>query len=211
MKYKVKEIFSSIQGEGFNSGKKCVFVRFSGCNLWNGNLDSRNKAICNFCDTDFIGINGKNGGIYFLDELVNKIEKIWRLSLNFNEKFVVLTGGEPLLQVDQRLVKSLKDLNFRVAIETNGTIDTKIKFDWVCVSPKENAKWNLKKGDELKIIFPQNKFNLKEIKKYDFKYFFLQPMYNDKIRLNIFKTIQYCMSHKPWFPSFQIHKSLGVN
>ena len=209
--YKIKEIFNSIQGEGFNTGKKSVFVRFSGCNLWNGNFETKKNSICNFCDTDFKGTNGKNGGKYKLEDLIKKVVKVWEASFSFTERFVILTGGEPLLQVDQNLLNALKEKKFKIAIETNGTIDTKLKFDWVCVSPKENAIWKLKKGDELKIVFPQNKFDLKNITKLDFKYFFLQPMRNEKSQINIIKTIQYCKTHKPWFPSFQIHKSLGVS
>jgi len=208
--YKIKEIFRSIQGEGFFSGKKAVFVRFSGCNLWNGLKKTKENSICNFCDTDFIGTNGKNGGSYKVDDLINKIEVVWKSEFTTDEKFVVLTGGEPLLQVDQELLKALRKNKYKIALETNGTINTRLKFDWVCVSPKEKADWNLRKGDELKIIFPQNNFNLREISKLDFKFFFLQPMFNNKKQININKTIQYCMSHKPWFPSFQIHKSLGV-
>ena len=160
--YKVKEIFRSIQGEGFHSGKNAVFIRFSGCNLWNGIKKFRKKAICNFCDTDFVGINGENGGEYKLDDLIKKTVEIWGRGKSHHEKFVVLTGGEPLLQVDEKLIKQLKNKNFYIAVETNGTIKTKLKFDWIVVSPKENANWNLKNGDELKVVYPQNKINLKK-------------------------------------------------
>ena len=121
--YKVKEIFKSIQGEGYNSGKDSVFVRFSGCNLWNGKIKDKEKAVCNFCDTDFVGTNGKNGGVYRLKELVEIIDKVWDSSFSIEKKFVVLTGGEPLLQVDEKLVRTLKDFKYNVALETNGTIN----------------------------------------------------------------------------------------
>ena len=209
--YKVKEIFRSIQGEGFHSGKNAVFIRFSGCNLWNGIKKFRKKAICNFCDTDFVGTNGENGGEYKLDDLIKKTVEIWGRGKSHQEKFVVLTGGEPLLQVDEKLIKQLKKKNFYIAVETNGTIKTKLKFDWIVVSPKENANWNLKNGDELKVVYPQNKINLKKVLDLKFKYFFLQPMANEFKQLNVMKTINYCKSHKPWFPSFQIHKSLGIS
>ena len=211
MMYKVKEIFKSIQGEGFFSGKEAVFLRFTGCNLWNGRKKDKSKSICNFCDTDFLGTDGKNGGKYNLEELISIANNVWNCTYTSQKKFIVLTGGEPLLQVDDLLIKKLKRENFFVAVETNGTIKTNLEFDWITVSPKENAQWNLKKGDELKIVYPQYKFDLKKIRNLDFKYFFLQPMRNEKSQINIIKTIQYCKSHKPWFPSFQTHKSLGVS
>ena len=181
MIYKVKEIFKSIQGEGYHVGRNAVFVRFSGCNLWNGNIHMRKDAICNFCDTDFVGTNGLNGGKYSLDQLVKKINMVWNSTFSKEKRFVIFTGGEPLLQVNQSLVNELKSLNFYVALETNGTLCTNIKFDWVCVSPKENSIWKLKNGDELKVVYPQNKFNLKNLEKLDFKFFFLQ--YLDKMNL----------------------------
>ena len=209
--YKIKEIFKSIQGEGFFTGKDALFLRFSGCNLWNGVSKDKKKSICNFCDTDFKGLDGPNGGKYSLDDLILVIERIWYSKFTVGEKFIVLTGGEPLLQVDKKLLQSLKKKNFFIALETNGTINTNLKFDWICVSPKENAYWNLKTGDELKIVYPQYKFDLNKALKLRFKYFFLQPKEDIIKQINIQKTINYCRSHKPWFPSFQIHKALGVS
>ena len=209
--YSVKEVYYTIQGEGYHTGRPAVFLRFTGCNLWNGRKKDKSKAICNFCDTDFLGTDGKNGGKYYLEKLISVIKKEWNCTYTSEKKFIVLTGGEPLLQVDDLLVKKLKKENFFIAVETNGTIKTNLKFDWVTVSPKENAEWNLRKGDELKVIYPQHKFNLKKIKNLEFKYFFLQPKGEEKNRTNILKTINYCKSHKPWFPSFQIHKSLGIS
>jgi len=190
--YRIKEIFKSIQGEGFFSGKEAVFLRFTGCNLWNGRKNDKFKSICNFCDTDFLGTDGKNGGKYNLEKLIFVIKKVWNYTYSSEEKFIVLTGGEPLLQVDDVLIKRLKKENFFIAVETNGTIKTNLKFDWVTVSPKEDAEWNLRKGDELKVVYPQHKFDLKKIRNLDFKYFFLQPKDEEKNRTNILKTINYC-------------------
>lgn len=211
MFYKIKEIFRSIQGEGYHVGKEAVFVRFTGCNLWNGKTQDKKSAICNFCDTDFVGTNGKNGGIYDLKNLIEIIDLIWSSNFSNQQKFVILTGGEPLLQVNNELVEKLKRKNFFVAIETNGTIKTSIKFNWICVSPKENSIWKLKHGDELKIIYPQYKFNLKELEKLNFKFFFLQPKYNSLRRVNIMKTEKFCKTNQNWFPSYQIHKILGIS
>ena len=207
----IKEIFKSIQGEGFFSGKSAVFVRFTGCNLWNGLVKDRENALCQFCDTDFLGTNGQNGGYYSLNDLLNKIDKIWNQKKLTNNKFIVLTGGEPMLQVNKKLVESLKKRGYFVSVETNGTIQFDIDFDWVCVSTKQRTKWKVISGDELKVIFPQQAFDLNMLKKLNFKYFFLQPMDNNKKQINIWNTINYCKSHKPWFPSFQLHKSLNIS
>ena len=207
----IKEIFKSIQGEGFFSGKSAVFVRFTGCNLWNGLEKDRENAQCKFCDTDFLGINGINGGAYSLNNLLDKIDKIWSQKTKINTKFIVLTGGEPMLQVNKKLVESLKNRGYFVSLETNGTIRFNTDFDWVCVSPKQRTKWEVTSGDELKVVFPQQAFDLNVLKKLKFKYFFLQPMDNNKKQINIWNTINYCKSHKPWFPSFQLHKSLNIN
>ena len=208
--YKVKEIFRSIQGEGYKTGKESVFIRFTGCNLWNGKVENRLKAVCDFCDTDFVGEDGENGGRYSLEDLVEKVEGVWKSSFTLKSKYVVLTGGEPLLQVDQALVNLLKKKKYTVALETNGSIPTDINFDWVCVSPKDPNYWEQKKGDELKIIFPQDKFNLKELLKLDFKYFFLQPKYDRFNKLNLEKTIDYCKLNTRWMLSLQLHKLFGM-
>lgn len=208
--YKVKEIFRSIQGEGFNTGRESVFVRFTGCNLWNGLENQRKNAICDFCDTDFVGTNGTNGGTYNAEELVREIERVWKLSFTLKQKNVILTGGEPLLQVDHQLVEILKAKKFHISVETNGTIKSNLNFDWVCVSPKDPKNWVLKNGDELKVIYPQNKFILTDLLKLDFKYFFLQPKEDRFIKLNLNKTLQYCALHKDWLLSLQLHKIIGV-
>ena len=209
--YYIKEIFKSIQGEGYNVGKPAVFIRFSGCNLWNGRVNEKKNAICKFCDTDFLGLNGVNGGKYDISQLVKKVNLIWENSLSFSEKFVVLTGGEPMLQVNKTLIQKLKENGFRVAIETNGTFEINFHIDWICVSPKENSLFKLKSGDELKVIFPQPKLDLNYLKKLNFKFFFLQPMDGSKKQINTWNVINYCSSHKPWFPSIQLHKTIGIN
>ena len=209
--YYIKEIFKSIQGEGYNAGKPAVFIRFSGCNLWNGKVNEKKNAICKFCDTDFLGLNGVNGGKYDISQLVKKVNLIWENSLSFSEKFVVLTGGEPMLQVNKTLIQKLKENGFRVAIETNGTFEINFHIDWICVSPKENSLFKLKSGDELKVIFPQPKLDLNYLKKLNFKFFFLQPMDGSKKQINTWNVINYCSSHKPWFPSIQLHKTIGIN
>ena len=209
--YYVKEIFKSIQGEGFFL-VKLQFLLDSLVVIYGMEIKIKemNQFVV-FCDTDFIGINGKNGGKYNLDKLVDKINQVWNLNYSLEKKFVVLTGGEPLLQVDEKLLNKLKNNNFFISLETNGTLKTKLNLDWITVSPKEDSNWILKKGNELKIIFPQPKFDLKKIQNLPFDYFFLQPMHNNLSRINILKTINYCKSHKPWFQVFKFIKSLGIN
>ena len=175
MSYSVKEIYLTIQGEGFHTGKHAVFCRFSGCNLWTGLEKDRKKAICNFCDTDFVGTDGINGSKYpNAEQLANEIDKVW--DKDINEKFVVFTGGEPLLQLDKPLVNLLHKNKFKVAIETNGTILPPENIDWICVSPKQGADFNLKYGNELKLVYPQKGLEPKNFKHLDFDHFFLQPM-----------------------------------
>jgi len=206
----VKEIFKSLQGEGYFSGRKAIFVRFSGCNLWNGQAEQRSNSICSFCDTDFVGTDGQNGGIYSQEQLIKKIRILWG-NQDYGKRFLVFTGGEPTLQLTEKLVNSVKKEGFFIALETNGTINSQIKYDWVCVSPKSMKNWRLQKGDEVKVIFPQNNLDLNLIKQMDFNFFFLQPMDGSKRQVNIWNTINYCKAHKPWFPSFQIHKTLKIS
>ena len=171
MNYKVKEIFYTLQGEGINSGRPAVFCRFTGCNLWSGNEVNRSEAICKFCDTDFLGTNGTLGAKYkTANQLAQTVLKLWPKNKPVN-KFVVLTGGEPMLQVDSNLIEALHDLDFEVAIETNGTIICPDSIDWICVSPKFGSNLIQKKGEELKCVFPQDGFSLSEFLEYDFKLF----------------------------------------
>ena len=206
--YSIKEIFLTLQGEGHNTGKTAVFCRFSGCNLWNGKEKDRETAICSFCDTDFKGVDGINGGKYKLEELVTKVTSLWpKFKRN---RFVVFTGGEPLLQLDNELIKKIKNKGFKVAIETNGTLPVPNLIDWVCVSPKIKSRLVVTKGDEIKIIYPQNGINIAEYEKYNFKHFYLQPLDNKNHILNNKKTIEYILKNPKWKLSVQTHKYLEI-
>ena len=209
--YSVKEIYYTFQGEGAYSGRPSIFCRFSGCNLWSGREKDRKKAKCNFCDTDFLGTNGINGGKFFSEkELGKKIISLWKNKDNKNKPYVVFTGGEPLLQLDKKLINFLKLSNFEIGIETNGTIDLPCEVDWVCVSPKHENDFVLKKGDELKLIFPQKKINPKSLENLNFKHFFLQPMDGPNLKNNIKKTYDFCNKNKKWNVSLQIHKIVDM-
>ena len=209
MSYTVKEIYFTIQGEGFHTGKDAVFCRFSGCNLWSGLEKDRSKAVCNFCDTDFVGIDGENGGKYKSHtDLIKKIESCW--PKNKKEKYVVFTGGEPLLQLDQKLIDALHRCDFKIAIETNGTILPPKDIDWICVSPKKNADLLLKKGDELKLVYPQEDFNPEQFELLDFTHFSIQPMDGKELQNNILKCVSYCIENPSWKLSLQTHKIIGV-
>ena len=210
MSYSVKEIYLTIQGEGFHTGKHAVFCRFSGCNLWTGLEKDRKKAICNFCDTDFVGTDGINGSKYpNAEQLANEIDKVW--DKDINEKFVVFTGGEPLLQLDKQLVDLLHKKKFKVAIETNGTILPPENIDWICVSPKQGADFNLKYGNELKLVYPQKGLEPKNFKHLDFDHFFLQPMDGKDLQRNILQSVLYCIENPVWRLSLQTHKIMGID
>ena len=210
MSYSVKEIYLTIQGEGFHTGKHAVFCRFSGCNLWTGLEKDRKKAICNFCDTDFVGTDGINGSKYpNAEQLANEIDKVW--DKDINEKFVVFTGGEPLLQLDKPLVDLLHKKKFKVAIETNGTILPPENIDWICVSPKQGADFNLKYGNELKLVYPQKGLEPKNFKHLDFDHFFLQPMDGKDLQRNILQSVSYCVENPLWRLSLQTHKIMGID
>mgnify|MGYP001179831054 FL=1 len=210
MSYSVKEIYLTIQGEGFHTGKYAVFCRFSGCNLWTGLEKDRKKAICNFCDTDFVGTDGINGSKYpNAEQLANEIDKVW--DKDINEKFVVFTGGEPLLQLDKPLVDLLHKKKFKVAIETNGTILPPENIDWICVSPKQGADFNLKYGNELKLVYPQKGLEPKNFKHLDFDHFFLQPMDGKDLQRNILQSVSYCIENPLWRLSLQTHKIMGID
>ena len=210
MSYSVKEIYLTIQGEGFHTGKHAVFCRFSGCNLWTGLEKDRKKAICNFCDTDFVGTDGINGSKYpNAEQLANEIDKVW--DKDINEKFVVFTGGEPLLQLDKPLVDLMHKKKFKVAIETNGTILPPENIDWICVSPKQGADFNLKYGNELKLVYPQKGLEPKNFKHLDFDHFFLQPMDGKDLQRNILQSVSYCIENPLWRLSLQTHKIMGID
>ncbi len=205
-RYKIKEIFYSIQGEGYHSGKPAIFIRFSGCNLWSGLEKERNKAICKFCDTDFVGTNGINGGVYTAKELSDKVQSITKA----NCKFVVMTGGEPLLQLDQELINTLHEKGYFLALETNGTIKALKQIDWITVSPKTGAKFIQTSGDELKIVYPQDKLNPADFEELDFQHFYLQPKAEITPNNNTKSALAYCMKNPKWKLSLQLHKILNI-
>jgi len=206
--YAVKEIFFSIQGEGRNRGRYSVFCRFAGCNLWSGREKDREKAICNFCDTDFLGTDGINGKKYKNpNDLVNQALSIWRTS---DKPFIVLTGGEPLLQLDDKLIEELHHKNFEIAVETNGTIKAPNNLDWICVSPKANTKLEQIKGDELKLVYPQENIHPKDYEKLEFQNFFLQPKFDKNYKKNVLAAKNFCIKNLKWKLSYQMHKFIGV-
>ena len=208
--YSIKETYFTIQGEGFHTGRSAVFVRFAGCNLWSGHEKDRAKALCKFCDTDFVGIDGPGGGKFataskLADHILSKGPK----GAN-TEPFVVCTGGEPLLQIDSELVEALHDNKFEIAIETNGTIKPPQGIDWICVSPKAESDVLINKGDELKLVYPQEGAEPSKYEHLEFDYFSLQPMDSDQLEENTKKTIEYCNQHPLWRLSLQTHKFLGI-
>ncbi len=206
--YSIKEIYKTIQGEGAQSGQSAVFVRFSGCNLWSGKEKHRDNAICKFCDTEFVGTDGVNGGKYSIETLITKIQELWDSE---EEAYVVFTGGEPMLQLDQKLITACKEVNFITAIETNGTIKIDFDIDWICVSPKAGSELLVNKGNELKVVYPQDKFDLKSFETLSFDHFFLQPMDSkDKIN-NTENAIKFCLKNPKWKLSIQQHKILGID
>ena len=208
MSYRIKEIYFTQQGEGSNTGRDFVFVRFSGCNLWSGKEKNRKSAICQFCDTDFYGTDGINGGVYSAKQLIEKIKSLW-VSRDDNIA-VVLTGGEPLLQVNDELVAALKQEQIYIAVETNGTLDAPDQIDWICMSPKANTEIKLKKGNEIKVIFPQESLDPEKFSLFDFSEFYLQPMDSNEYQENLNATITYCQKNPKWKLSLQTHKILGI-
>ena len=206
--YSIKEIYKTIQGEGAQSGQSAVFVRFSGCNLWSGKEKHRDNAICKFCDTDFVGTDGVNGGKYSIETLITKIQELWDSE---EEAYVVFTGGEPMLQLDQELITACKEVNFITAIETNGTIKIDFDIDWVCVSPKAGSELLVDKGNELKVVYPQDGFDLKSFEKLSFEHFFLQPMDSEDKINNTENAIKFCLKNPKWKLSIQQHKILGID
>lgn len=212
MVYTIYEIFYTLQGEGANAGRPAVFCRFAGCNLWTGREQHREKAVCKFCDTEFVGTGGGNGGKFRVHrELAERIASIWEINTTDNEnRFVVCTGGEPLLQLDQKLVDCLHELKFMVAVETNGTKPVPDSVDWLCVSPKSTANLVIKSGNELKLVYPQTDAPPERFESMEFDHFYLQPMDGPNLLENTNKAINYCKSNPRWKLSIQTHKLLGV-
>ena len=210
MSYQVKEIFYTLQGEGANAGRPAVFCRFAGCNLWSGREQDRADAICQFCDTDFVGTDGTLGGKFRNAELLAaQIEAQWPEGDTEN-RFVVMTGGEPLLQVDDALITSLHAKAFRIAVETNGTIAAPQGIDWICVSPKAGATWVQREGHELKVVWPQPALNLAELEAARFTHRYLQPMDNILRADNTRRCVDLCMQRPAWRLSLQTHKITGI-
>jgi 7-carboxy-7-deazaguanine synthase len=209
MSYAVKELFRTLQGEGAQTGRAAVFCRFSGCNLWSGREPDRHSAECRFCDTDFVGVDGTHGGKYSsANGLISKIADVWDGPVD--RRFVVMTGGEPLLQLDENLIDAAHREGFEVAVETNGTIDLPIGLDWVCVSPKENTMLRVRAGNELKLVYPQAQAQPEAFADLDFDNFFLQPMDGPRLAANTALAIEYCIGHPQWRLSTQTHKHLGI-
>jgi 7-carboxy-7-deazaguanine synthase (Cx14CxxC type) len=211
MSYAVKEIFYTLQGEGAQAGRAAVFCRFAGCNLWSGREVDRAAAICKFCDTDFVGVDGTGGGKFETAEaLAAAIAQKWPQGSAHGRRFVVCTGGEPLLQLDPKFIAALHAHGFEIAVETNGTIAAPEGVDWLCVSPKAGAELVQRSGDELKLVFPQTGFDPGEFVSLGFKHFFLQPMDGPSRSLNTERAVAYCMQHPQWRLSLQTHKFLGI-
>lgn len=210
MTYSVKEIFYTLQGEGANAGRPAVFCRFSGCNLWSGRESDRANAVCQFCDTDFVGTNGTNGGKFKqAAELVSAVHRLWPQD-DGERRFVVLTGGEPMMQVDQALIDAFHARGFFIAVETNGTIEPPRGIDWLCVSPKAGSELVVKTGQELKLVYPQSGAEPGQFIKYNFEQFYLQPMDGILGRENTARAIVYCLAHPRWNLSVQTHKIIGI-
>lgn len=212
MSYAVKEIYYSLQGEGAQTGRPAVLLRFAGCNLWSGREEDRAGAVCRFCDTDFVGTDGPAGGRYGTAvALAESVAQVWdRGAGSGGRRFVVCTGGEPLLQLDAALLEALHAADFEVAVETNGTIAAPPGIDWVCVSPKADAQLVQRVGDELKLVFPQDGLRPEALAQLDFHWFFLQPMDGPDVSRNTALAARYCLEHPQWRLSLQTHKLTGL-
>lgn len=206
--YAVKEIFYTLQGEGANAGRPAVFCRFAGCNLWSGREADRTTAVCQFCDTDFVGTDGQGGSKYATAALL--VAACAEAAEPNAPTLVVLTGGEPMLQVDQKLIDAFHDEGFEIAIETNGTLAVPKSVDWICVSPKAGAKLMQKSGHELKLVYPQSELMPEALADLDFQRRYIQPMDGPQKAANTKAAIQFCMENPEWRLSLQTHKVLGI-
>lgn len=210
MTYSVKEIFYTLQGEGTHAGRPAVFCRFAGCNLWTGRESDRANAICQFCDTDFVGTDGERGGKYTSSAALAKaVNALWPAAYAVS-KFVVFTGGEPLLQLDKALIDSMHECGFEIAIETNGTLPVPNGVDWVCVSPKVGAELIVRKGNELKVVIPQAGQRLADYESLEFDHFYVQPMDGAQVENNTRLAIETCKQNPKWKLSLQTHKLLQI-
>ncbi len=214
MTYSVKEIFYTLQGEGAQSGRPAVFLRFAGCNLWSGREKDRDSAVCRFCDTEFVGTDGPGGGKFLTpQDLAAAVAEHWPVETIVPGKpYVVCSGGEPLLQLDSKAILALQNIGFEVAVETNGTIVAPAELDWVCVSPKAGAEIKQERGHELKLVYPQDEPEAQPEKfvALDFHHHFLQPLDDDKRERNTVAAIEYCLAHPKWKLSLQTHKIIGL-
>jgi 7-carboxy-7-deazaguanine synthase (Cx14CxxC type) len=210
MSYQVKEIYYTLQGEGAQTGRAAVFLRFAGCNLWSGLERDRTDAVCKFCDTDFVGTDGPGGGKFAdVDALAGAVSRQWPKD-DRCKPYVVCTGGEPLLQIDDALVAALHARGFEIGIETNGTLLPPAGIDWICVSPKADAELKLTRGNELKLIYPQARGEPERYAALAFDHFFLQPMDSPEREINTSAATAYCLAHPKWRLSLQTHKLLGI-
>lgn len=209
MAYKIKEMYYTLQGEGAHTGRPAVFCRFSGCNLWSGREEDRHKAVCQFCDTEFRGTDGENGGNYSAESLVAKAASLWG-NLSNGKPYVVCTGGEPLLQLNEPLIGAFHRAGFEVGVETNGTVAAPAGLDWVCVSPKAGASLKITSGNEIKLVFPQPAAMPELFENLDFENFFLQPMDGPHAEKNTRLTIDFCLQNPKWRLSIQTHKLLNI-
>lgn len=207
MSYAVKEIFLTLQGEGMQAGRRAVFLRFAGCNLWTGREQDRATAQCNFCDTDFVGMDGENGGRYEAEALAARVDALWGAG---ERRLVVVTGGEPLLQLDAPLLDALHARGFEIAVETNGTLPAPAGIDWICVSPKGKAEVVQRTGNELKLVWPQPDVDPDEIATWAFDHFLIQPMDCADAAAARDAAIAFVMDHPRWKLSLQTHKLLGL-
>jgi 7-carboxy-7-deazaguanine synthase len=209
MTYTVKEIFYTLQGEGAQAGRPAVFCRFSGCNLWSGREIDREEAVCRFCDTEFVGTDGPGGGKFSSSRaLADAIERSWGAA--GKHRFVVFTGGEPLLQLDTSLIDAVHARGFEIAVETNGTLEPPSGIEWICVSPKAGAPWRLKVGQELKLIYPQTGLLPDDIEELPFRHFWVQPMDGPDRDRNTAEAIDYCLRNPRWRLGVQTHKLIGI-
>ncbi len=207
MSYAVKEIFLTLQGEGMQAGRRAVFLRLAGCNLWTGRERDRATADCTFCDTDFVGMDGENGGRYGADALADKVAALWA---GGERPLVVVTGGEPMLQLDAALIDALHARGFEIAVETNGTLPAPEGIDWICVSPKAGTELAQRRGDELKLVWPQEGIDPAALAALDFRHFLIQPMDCADAEAALAASIAFVMADPRWRLSLQTHKLLGL-
>ena len=207
MSYAVKEIFLTLQGEGMQAGRRAVFIRLAGCNLWTGREDDRSTAICRFCDTNFVGMDGDHGGRYPAAALADQALSLWA---GEGRPFAVITGGEPMLQLDEELLDALHDRGFTIAVESNGTIAAPRGIDWLCISPKAGSQVVQRSGQEVKVVWPQRELDMDEIARWNFEHFLVQPMDGLELAANQQATIDFVLANPAWRLSLQTHKLTGL-